>query len=523
MIPTHSSLLGFFFYIDEINRQHLATAVWLFAVGVILGLLAVALIWALLLAVSPKLGGRCTQALRGPVLMPISVVMGIWVIMAFALLPMVPNAMGILNSLKQIPTTGESTYEIVVPVATGDVDEFGNVPAQTLDVTVLTDQLRNITVDSSGKIELVARLEGTDEDVVAFDISGGERFEWRRGDRGTLLRKIPANESIDLYARNITNSDISIDMKIVTEPEHIEAESIFFIGTLVLLLYGTFFAMVSIFPKMSAIAEATVRSEIYQLLFLICAVVGCLFMVASIYIPYQTFGEDIKVLKHTCLQAMMVLGIIVAIWAASRSVSEEIEGRTALTLLSKPVSRRQFVLGKFAGIAWLVSVLFIMISSVFVVAVAQKPIFDKREGAVVEYEGEKGVTWQLLHHEAMSVAPGVLLVFMETLVLAGVSVAISTRLPMVANFMLTFGIWALGHLTPSIMEASVEGFEPVQFVASFVATILPVLKNFEIYGAISAGREIPMEYIAGTALYTALYGAMTMFLALILFEDRDLA
>lgn len=521
MVPSYS-LLGFFFYIDETNRQHLATACWLFAVGVVLGLIAVALIWALLLAVAPKLGARCTQALRGPVLMPISVVMGIWVVLAFALLPMVREPMQILNSLKQIPQTGEFSYEKVVPVATGDIAPGGEVPASPLDIAVMTDQMRRMTVNAAGRIELVARVQGTEEDVVAFDISGGEPFEWRRGDRGTLLRKFPAGERIEFYARNITNSEIPVSLTILTEPEHVEAMSIFFIGTLVLLLYSAYFFMVVVFPKLAAIAEATVRSEIYQLLFLICAVIGCLFMVASIYIPYQTFGEDIKVLKHTSLQAMMVLGIVVAIWAASRSISEEIEGRTALTLLSKPVSRRQFVLGKFAGIAWLVSVLFIMISSVFVVAVAQKPIFDKREGAEMEFEGEKGITWQLLHHEAMSVAPGVLLVYMETLVLVGVSVAISTRLPMVANFMLTFGIWALGHLTPSIMEASVEGFEPVQFVASFVATILPVLKNFEIYGAISAGREIPLIYLGGAALYTMLYGALTMFLALILFEDRDL-
>lgn len=522
MVPSYS-LLGFFFYIDETNRQHLATACWLFAVGVVLGLLAVALIWALLLVVAPKLGARCTQALRGPVLMPISVVMGIWVVLAFALLPMVREPMQILNSLQQIPQTGEAAYEKVVPVASGEVAPGGVIPAAPLEIAVMTDQMRRMTVNSAGRIELVARVQGTDEDVVSFDISGGEPFEWRRGDRGTLLRKFPAGETIEFYARNITNSDIPVSVVLLTEPEHIEAMSIFFVGTLVLLLYGTYFFMVMAFPKLAAIAEATVRSEIFQLLFLICAVIGCLFMVASIYIPYQTFGEDIKVLKHTCLQAMMVLGIVVAIWAASRSISEEIEGRTALTLLSKPVSRRQFVLGKFAGIAWLVSVLFVMISSVFVLAVAQKPIFDKREGAEMEFEGEKGITWQLLHHEAMSVAPGVLLVYMETLVLAGVSVAISTRLPMVANFMLTFGIWALGHLTPSIMEASVEGFEPVQFVASFVATILPVLKNFEIYGAISAGREIPLIYLAGTALYTILYGALTMLLALILFEDRDLA
>ncbi|PQO42246.1 ABC transporter permease [Blastopirellula marina] len=524
MIPNNLSLLGFFFYIDELNRQHLATAVWLFAVGVVIGLMAVALLWAILLAISPKkLGVRCTEALRGPVLMPISVVMGIWVIIAFALWPMVPDSMAILNSLKQIPTTGETTYEKVVPIASGEVDKNGQVPISPLDIVVPTDQMRKMTVTSSGPIELVTRIEGTDEDVVTFEINGGEEFLWTRGETGTLLRKIPTGEIVEFSARNVTNSEIEMSIVLLTEPEHIEAESIFFVAGMVSMLYAIYFAMVCGFPKLSAIAEATVRSELFQLLFLLCATIGCLFMIASIYIPYQTFGEDIKVLKHTCLQAMMVLGMIVAIWAASRSISEEIDGRTALTLLSKPVSRRQFVLGKFAGIAWLVSVLFVIISSVFVVSVAQKPIFDKREGTVIEYEGQQGITWQVLHHEAVSVAPGILLVYMETLVLAGVSVAISTRLPMVANFMLTFGIWAMGHLTPSIMQASVEGFEPVQFVASFIATILPVLSNFEIYGPISAGREIPLIYLGGAALYTVLYGALTMFLALILFEDRDLA
>jgi len=518
-----NQLFGFFFYINEIELQHLCTALWLFSVGVILGLLAAGLIWSILLAISPKLGMRCRDALAGPALMPFVVVLGIIAVSSVLLLPMVREPVSILTSLKQFPTTGTYTTEHVVPVASGEVEESGNVPATPLGIAVLTDQMRRMDVVADGRVELVARVQGSDEDVVAFDINGGEPFEWRRGSQGTLLRKFPSGEVIEFFGRNVTNSDIPMTITLQTEPEHIEAASIFFVGGLVLMIFVVYFTLVCLFPKLMAIAEATVRSEIYQLLFLICAVIGCMFMVAAVYIPYQTFGEDIKVLKHTCLQAMMVLGIIVAIWAASRSVAEEIDGRTALTLLSKPVSRRQFVLGKFVGIAWLVSVLFIIISPFFIMAVAQKPIFDKREGTTVEFEGEKGITWQLLHHEAMTVTPGVLLVFMETLVLTGVSVAISTRLPLVANFMLTFGVWALGHLTPSIMQSSAEGFEPVQFVAGFLATILPVLKNFEIYGPISAGQEIPILYLAGAALYTVLYVALTMFLALILFEDRDLA
>ena len=60
----------------------------------------------------------------------------------------------------------------------------------------------------------------------------------------------------------------------------------------------------------------------------------------------------------------MILGMLLAVWSAGTSVSEEIEGRTALTVLSKPVSRRSFILGKYTGIMLSVLVLFVILSSV---------------------------------------------------------------------------------------------------------------------------------------------------------------
>ena len=84
-------------------------------------------------------------------------------------------------------------------------------------------------------------------------------------------------------------------------------------------------------------------------------------MMLFVIIPYNTFGEDVKVLKDTGLTSIMLLAIIVAVWSASVSISDEIEGRTALTLLSKPVRRRQFILGKFLGILWPVLLLFVLL------------------------------------------------------------------------------------------------------------------------------------------------------------------
>src|SRR5438105_15159854 len=73
-------------------------------------------------------------------------------------------------------------------------------------------------------------------------------------------------------------------------------------------------------------------------------------MLVSPFVPYFTFGEDYKMVKELCFAFTMVFPAAFAVIAASISVSEEIEGRTAVTLMSKPISRRQFLLGKFSGL-----------------------------------------------------------------------------------------------------------------------------------------------------------------------------
>jgi ABC-type transport system involved in multi-copper enzyme maturation permease subunit len=73
-------------------------------------------------------------------------------------------------------------------------------------------------------------------------------------------------------------------------------------------------------------------------------------MAAWVVVPYFTFGEDHLVVKQLGYDTIMLAAVLFGTLAASLSISEEIEGRTAITVMSKPISRRQFMLGKFAGI-----------------------------------------------------------------------------------------------------------------------------------------------------------------------------
>ncbi|MDZ7619687.1 MAG: ABC transporter permease subunit [Patescibacteria group bacterium] len=271
------------------------------------------------------------------------------------------------------------------------------------------------------------------------------------------------------------------------------------------------------FPKTAAIARTTAKEAVSQPLFVVVLVTGVVVLLLFPFIPYNTFGDDLKMHKDGGLTVIMLLSIVLAVWTASVSISDEIEGRTALTLLSKPVGRRQFILGKFLGIVASVAMLFIVFGSLFLATVSYKVVYDAREVA------QPDPTWTQCRDEMVQIAPGIALAFMETVVLAAVSVAISTRLPMMPNLIICASVYVLGHLTPLLASSAVGQFPIVPFIADLIGTVLPMLDHFNIYAAISTGREVPLSYVGVAGLYCLLYSSLAMFLALLLFEDRDLA
>ncbi|MEE8450942.1 MAG: ABC transporter permease subunit [Thermoguttaceae bacterium] len=270
-------------------------------------------------------------------------------------------------------------------------------------------------------------------------------------------------------------------------------------------------------PKIAAIARTTTKEALSQPLFYVVLAIGLFALILFPFIPYNTFGEDIKMVKDTGLTLIMVLSIFLALWTASVSIADEIEGRTALTLLSKPITRRSFILGKFLGIAGPVAILFIVLGSLFLATVSYKVAYDARES------GQPAPTREQCAYEMKEIVPGLVLAFLEAMVLTSISVAISTRLPMTANLVICMSVYVLGHLVPMLTQADPEQLEIVGFVGGFLATILPVLDHFNIYNSISTGQEVPWSYVGRAAVYCFLYSSVAMLVALLLFEDRDLA
>lgn len=272
--------------------------------------------------------------------------------------------------------------------------------------------------------------------------------------------------------------------------------------------------------KALTIARATALQAIRQPAFFVLLAFASMLLLISIFLSYFTFGEDIKMYKDTGLTAITFAGLLLALLTSSSAVAEEIEGKTAVTLLSKPVTRREFIVGKFLGIEFAILALFLILGTLFAVGVWYKYVYDLREGA------GGAVDLALRIRQVQQVIPGLVLGFFEVTVLTAISVAISTRLPMLVNLIVCISIFFLGHLTPVLVDQAekIGANELVQFMARLFQLALPGLEFFNAGPSISTGLLIPwVGYVLPALVYCILYSGAALTFAFLLFETRDVA
>jgi ABC-type transport system involved in multi-copper enzyme maturation permease subunit len=299
------------------------------------------------------------------------------------------------------------------------------------------------------------------------------------------------------------------------------------IGVVVLLVIANFFT------RAGSIARATTKESLRQPVFALMTLIGLLIILANVFVPFFAMSDETKMFIDCGLATVLICSLLLAVWTASISVADEIEGKTAMTLLSKPITRRQFILGKYLGIVQSAWIMVALIGFFFFAMTYYKFGYDQRENSqeqppIVIMKPAFGLPFDVPYmvkerlDVAMTVFPGLALIAMEVAVMASVSVAISTRFPMLFNFIACFAVFVVSHLTQVLAVSNVDN-EFVKFFARVLATVLPGLEHLNMSAAVSTGKVIPTDYIMVAAAYCTVYAAMMIALAFLSFEDRDLA
>lgn len=325
--------------------------------------------------------------------------------------------------------------------------------------------------------------------------------------------------------------------------------------------------LIWVWPKGGAVAFAAYREACRQPMFWLIVGVAAAAIWFSVAIPYFTFGDDYKMMKQIGFDIVMLAAVVFGVLAASMSISEEIEGRTAITLLSKPVNRRQFLIGKFLGIIMACLVMSMILNwnlnnalramrefdqinntpdptdplGVPVDKVVDPMTFQAQRTVVPAFEKyvpsapgkaiARGAGWWFSDTVAHSL--GIMLGFGQVMILVAIASALATRLSFVVNLVLCLLVYFLGHLAPVVVAVTSStqgggvGVGLVGFLGRLFDVLLPALEFFNMGPAII--RESPLDlwqfatYVLTVFGYSIIYTAIALLVGLLLFEDRDLA
>ncbi|HLJ95516.1 MAG TPA: ABC transporter permease [Gemmataceae bacterium] len=339
---------------------------------------------------------------------------------------------------------------------------------------------------------------------------------------------------------------LGVFIDVVQDPGRLLIWGRVFGAVLAVQLTLDFFAVVFpllllIWPQGGAVALAAFREGVRQPLFWVIVIGAVILMTCSPFIPYFTFGEDFKMVRELGFDTIMLAAVVFAVVAASMSISEEIEGRTAITVMSKPVSRRHFLLGKFAGILMASMLMTGLLACFFQAMMWVKLWFDAEpapdpawlEHARTSLTPLTGIAADFIVgaaawlEQGLAIVQGSVFGLCQVTVLLAIAVALATRLPMVVNLVTCLLVFFLGHLTHVLVVVSSGRNTLVNFIARFFDNVLPGLEYFD-YGPVVI-RDVALDpgrfslYLGSIVAYAVLYSVIALLFGLILFEDRDLA
>ncbi len=295
------------------------TPVWLLAAGVLISLVALSLVYAAVFALAPTTANTIRGSLREGFLFPVLVLGGALALFALIGTTFVP-VKPLLRSLARIGSAAAVEMTIDVPA---------DAKAQEVDLEVPPVEVNSLEITTNRDLYFAVELPGAEQEdapETRITLSPGEPYLWERASRQKYLFY---GESTRFYVTNNSGLPAELQINLSTQPEYPEAVAI--LGA-ALSYFGLVVGVVMLrllFPRVMAVATTTAKEAMAQPLYVIVVLLGATLLLITVFIPYNTFGEDVKVLKDFNLSFIMILSIFVALWTASVGISEEIEGRTA--------------------------------------------------------------------------------------------------------------------------------------------------------------------------------------------------
>ena len=252
-------------------------------------------------------------------------------------------------------------------------------------------------------------------------------------------------------------------------------------------------------PGVRGIAVNTFRESARNKMFYLLVFFGILFALSSKLVSFLTIGDAMKVLKDTGLAAINFFCVLIAIFTGINLVYKEIEKKTVFNILSKPVSRDEFIIGKFLGLGLTMMTALGAMAVIFFAFVALS-----------------GGGFDL----------GILLYFfmlgLELLVITAISLLFSSFTTPILSFIFTVSLYLIGHVMWTFNEFKALLKAPAwRLLIQALYYLLPNLDKFNIKNEVVLGTALNPWTLLFSVLYALAYIAALLALTMLIFRRRE--
>jgi len=318
--------------------------------------------------------------------------------------------------------------------------------------------------------------------------------------------------------------------------------------------------------KILTLAIVSFKEMIRQPIYIIVLLVAMAMLYASPWFSMFTLLNSLKLVRDMGLATVLLSTLFIAAFSASGLMFKEIENKTAVTVLSKPVLRVQFLIGKYLGLLFGISLaviqltfFLILIMRIGVPETAQftldKPVvyslqiifvFSLLWSAMMNYFFDKPFTsslvmtffWSLMvvFFTVSFISPDLqpqafgegmelglvkagILIFLAMSIVCSIAIIGSIRFNMIANLIFCMAIFFIGMTTDYFFGR----FADSNMICKIIYTSLPNLQFFWTADAFLKSNTIPSSYIVLTSLYSFIYVPIALTISWFLFSEREIS
>jgi ABC-type Na+ efflux pump permease subunit len=283
--------------------------------------------------------------------------------------------------------------------------------------------------------------------------------------------------------------------------------------------------------RLQAIASATWTELVRLKVFYFLVIFALLVIGNSFFLARFSFEEEFQMLKDIALGAMSIFSSLLAILATATLLPKDVEDRTIYTILAKPVSRTEYLLGKLAGVFLLLALSVVLMAAVFA-GVLLLRTEAQLHTAATELAGlppaELAAALDRIRAAGYDPAllAGAAVILVKAWLLAALTMFISTfATSTIFTTITAFAVYFIGHLQATARDywlaATDAGFFTKGLLA-LVSLIFPDLQAFNLVDDIVTGAAIPLALFLKTLALGAGYIVVYTALAAAVFHHKEL-